>query len=275
MSIRVLPLLVLAIGCKPSGGLEGDTREAASELPAAPDPPHAIEILMAGKPPHEALRFVAGETDEQRVVVRRHYSKYSRQPAAAANTSDQLILIAQVGPGEHAGSFTGTIGTVLQEVDEFAPLARIEIGPRGPIGSVQSLRDEPHWLPDLLERLILTLPEEAVGEGAVWQTVAHDGLGPGHDLRVVYELLDVEHGVWHLKGESGLAFNTAPKPNPSPEREINGEFEVWWNPADPLPHRGRIKEQRTVYAPEGAGVELLELVLEPPGAPAPEPEGGW
>jgi hypothetical protein len=237
---------------------------------------------MAGKPPHEQLRFVAGEQGEQRVSVQRHYSKYGPDPKGSVNTSDRWIVVAQVGPGEHAGSFTGTIGTMLEEVDELSPVARVEVGPRGPIGAFELLRDEPHWLPGVLERLMTALPEDAVGEGAVWQTLVADGMGPGHDLRVVYELIDLDHGTWHLKGESNVLSvlipvaeaKTAPPARP-PDMVVHGEFEVWWNPAEPLPHRGRIKEQRTVYANAGADVEVIELVLDSGGAPVDTKAGGW
>jgi hypothetical protein len=266
--------------------VEGDTREAGSDLPPAPSPPHAIEILMAGKPPHEPLRFVTGTAIEQRVFVHRHYSKYGPDPAGLVNTSDRWTVVAQIGPGEHQGSFTGTIGTVLEEVEEFAAFTRVEVGPRGPIGGFEKLREEPMWLHGVLERLMTTLPEEAIGEGAVWQTIVHDAVGPGQDLRVVYELLDVIDGTWHLKGESGQLSVMAPRPEakaevpaqPQSNLVVHGEFEVWWKPADPLPHRGRVKEQRTTYASGGADVEVIELVLESPeGGPPPveDVKGGW
>lgn len=289
MPLRLGSVLALALllACKPGTGLEGDTREGGSDLPPAPAPGHAIEILMAGKPPHEALRFVSGSAIEQRVFVHRHYSKYGPDPSGLVNTSDRWTVVAQIGPGEHRGSFIGTIGTLLEEVDEFAPLARVEVGPRGPIGGFEKLRDETHWLHGVLERLMTALPEEAIGEGAVWQTVVPDALGPGQSLRVVTELIDLDDGIWHLKGESSIV--TPPNPTlgdamakavaspPANPPAVHGEFEVWWKPADPLPHRGRVKEQRTIYAPSGADVEVIELVLESPDAAPVEPEikGGW
>ena len=281
--MRLSLALVLLLACKPDGALEGDTREAGSDLPPAPTPPHAIEILMAGKPPHVPLRFVGAAKGEQRVFIHRHYSKYGPDPSGLVNTSDRWTVVAQVGPGEHQGSFTGTIGTLLEEVDEFSPLARVEVGPRGPIGGFEKLRDDSHWLHGVLERLITALPEEAIGEGAVWQTIITDALGRGRDLRVVTELLDTMDGTWHLKGETGVQSRATPPfdakadPTRPADMVVHGEFEVWWKPGDPLPHRGRVKEQRTIYAPAGADVEVIELVLESPegGPPVEDVKGGW
>ncbi len=237
---------------------------------------------MAGKPPHVPLRFAAGTSGEQRVFVHRRYSKHASDPHENVSTSDRWTLVAQVQPGAYQGSFTGTIGTLLEEVDEFSPLLRVEVGPRGPIGAFEKLRDEPQWLYGVVEHLLTALPEEAIGEGAVWQTIVADVLGPGRDLRLVTELLETRDDTWHLKGEIGMQTRDLQplmrKTDPSQpaDASVQGEFEVWWKPGDPLPHRGLVKEQRTTYASNGTDVEVIELVLDSGSSPTIEDsQGGW
>jgi hypothetical protein len=276
-------LLVLACRAGGAESPESDTRGA--NLPPAPEPPYEVEILMAGKPPHEPLRFVPSkDTEAQTVILWRYYSKLGPNVAAYENTSDKWTLMTEVGPGDHDGSFMGTISTLLQDVGEPAPLARIEM--RGPIGSFTRLRDEKTWQLGLFDRLATAFPEDAIGEGAVWQAVTQDESGA--QIRVIYELLEIDHDVLHLKGESSLVDNTPAATTttttttmttitPPPSTVVQGDFEIWWKTGSPLPHRGRLKERRTTYHPNGADVEVLELVLEPPGfVPADTKEdAGW